>query len=1071
MKQRAFQPTFVKYNSYTPYPCLRRGAGVRLTMKKILLLLSICISNVVWANNVIPSDYWDHLALNEGLSQNEVRSIVQDHRGLMWMGTQDGLNCYDGQTIKKYRHNPFDSTTLSHDDITFLYEDARHHLWVGTTKGLNRRLFRQNTFQHFPQIQGMVTSIVEDKNHTIWVGTSSGLWCLRPQGDEFQHFLYRHSTDDAYSLSNDFVGSMTLDAEGNLWIGTAKGLNKLLIGNSIRFENSRNRSLPLFDANQPPSHVWNARGKGLWVSAQGQFGLANPQTGAWEDLTDGLPIKVQLSTVWTDRLGVIWIGTQGNGIFRYRFDATTRQLVRMGSFQEDLLAKNGLKSSHITCIYEGREASEDVVWVGTREAGVQLYSRSKNTFQHWERLFSKENAAGKSYFGIGTDRKGFLWTGTFANLYRIDRQSQAIKKYALPNDALVETITEDAQGTLWVGGNAGLLRYDRSHDRFAPFVLPAFDNKKPWVLRIYEDKQQKMWVGTQSYLAKLTPTGSPEIIRELPAAQNTKIELRNVGAIQKDAKGTLWIGMRNGLVQWPANGRGVQLFQNRPSDPKSLINNIVLDIHVDAKQRVWVCTTKGLSRVIEEKGKVTFEHFTEKEGLSNAFVYGALSDSKGKIWLTTNGGLVCFDPDRRTFRNYTAQDGLGGGEFNSGGFHQSTDGELFFGGNGMLLSCRPTELVPNRHLPKVAVTSFKKFEKEWDIDSLLALKEPITLKYGENFFSFELAALDYTNPTQNQFAYHLEGFDKEWVMAGTRRYLTFTNLSPGQYTLRVKAANNEGLWNDKEILSIPLYIQPPFWQTWWFYAVALLVLATAAKLFYDYRVRAKVKYLFDLERVKLEENERVRKLAAQDLHDEFGNTLTRISLLTEMIKTRLNGQAKGEIGTLLTKIGDNSNRMYQGTKDFIWAINPEHDNFYEIAIRLKDFGDDAFDKTGIRFSVNGLNDELRAVTLYMGESRHLVLLFKEAISNTLKHAQATDVSFTFSVENDEMSIKWEDNGKGFYADQTRQGNGLTNIQTRAEKIGGSAIIRTLEGKGTCIEFRKKVGAGVQFSPNIDKTGR
>lgn len=1024
-------------------------------MKKYLLLLFICLTKVVWASNVIPTDYWDHLALNEGLSQNEVRSIVQDHRGLMWMGTQDGLNCYDGQVIKKYRHNPFDSTTLSHDDITFLYEDSRHHLWVGTTKGLNRQPVRQNTFQHFPQIEGLVTSIVEDKSHTIWVGTSSGLWCLRPQEDKYQHFLYRHSEEDAYSLSHDFVGSMALDAEGNLWVGTAKGLNKVLTGATVRFENSRNRTLPLYHTDQPPTHVWSARGKGIWVSTKGQFGLADPRTGEWEDLTAALPSQTQLSTVWTDRLGVVWIGTQGNGIFRYRFDAATRQLVRLGRFQEDLLAKNGLKSSHITCIYEGREAAEDIVWVGTREAGVQLFSRSKNTFHHWERLFSNQNAAGKSYFGLGTDRRGFLWAGTLSKMYRIDRQTHAIRNYTLPKNTLVETIAEDAQGTLWMGGNAGLLRYDRRRDRLIPVALPVFDDQKSWVFRIYRDNDQKMWVGTRSYLVKFSSNGPPGIIRDVPAAKNTKIELRNVGAIQKDAHGTLWIGMRDGLVQWPAKGGIAQLFQNNPRDSKSLINNTVLDVHVDAKQRVWVCTTKGLSRVIEAKGKVTFEHFTEKEGLSNAFVYGALSDSQGKLWLTTNGGIVCFDPDKRTFRNYTAQDGLGGGEFNSGGLHQSADGELFFGGNGMLLSCRPSELVPNRHLPKVAITSFKKFEKEWDIDSLLALNKPITMKYDENFFSFELAALDYTNPTQNRFAYRLEGFDKEWVMAGTRRYLTFTNLSPGQYTLRVKAANNEGLWNDRDILSIPLYIKPPFWQTWWFYTVALLVLITAAKLFYDYRVRAKVKYLFELERVKLEENERVRKLAAQDLHDEFGNTLTRISLLTEMIKTRLNGQAKGEIGTLLTKIADNSNRMYQGTKDFIWAINPEHDNFYEIAIRLKDFGDDAFDKTGIRFSANGLNDDLRAVTLYMGESRHLVLLFKEAISNTLKHARATEVSLHFGVDNGEMSIQWQDNGQGFSTDQTRQGNGLTNIQTRAEKIGGSAVIRTLEGKGTCVAFRKK----------------
>ncbi|WP_028667391.1 ligand-binding sensor domain-containing protein [Runella zeae] len=1026
-------------------------------MKKYLWLLVWIASRVVMAHTTTPiTDYWDHLALNEGLSQNEIRSIVQDHRGMMWFGTQDGLNCYDGQSIKKYRHNPFDSTTITHDDITFLYEDSAHHLWVGTTKGLNRKLAQKNIFQNFPQIEGIVTHILEDKNHTIWVGTSAGLWVLRPKNNDFQYFLYRHNLDDASSLSHDFVGSMALDSEGSLWIGTAKGLNKVLAGSVLRFENARNSSLPLYQKEHLPTHVWNAKGRGVWVSTPKQFGLLNIQVGEIDDFTSALPADVVVSSVCTDHLGVVWVGTQGKGIYRFRFNKITRQLLRVGAYQEDLLAKNGLKSSHITCIYEGNEPQEDIVWVGTREAGVQLYARSKNTFRHWERLLKQETAAGKSFFGIGTDKEGFLWAGTFANLYRINRRTQAIRKYELTKNALIETIAEDAKGTLWMGGNVGLLRYDRLRDRFAAFPLPTFDNVRPWVFRIYNDSSHQMWIGTRSYLAKIDAEGKTQVIREIAAPKNTKIELRNIGAIQKDAKGGLWIGMRQGLVHWPDEATEAQLFQNNPRDPKSLIDNVVLDIHVDSKQRVWICTTKGLSRVINEKGKITFEHFTEKEGLSNSFVYGALSDSKGKMWLTTNGGIVCFDPDRHTFRNYTAKDGLGGAEFNSGGFHQSAEGELFFGGNGMLLSCWPNEIIPNRHLAKVAVTSFKKFEKEWDIDSLLASQQPISFEPDENFFSFDLAALDFTNPSQNQFAYRLEGFHKDWILAGTRRYLSFTNLNPGHYTLHLKAANNEGLWNDKDVLSIPLYIQPPFWQTWWFYVVVILILATAIKVFYDYRVRMRVKYLFDLERVKLEENERVRKLAAQDLHDEFGNTLTRISLLTEIIKTRLNGQANGEIGMMLTKIGDNSNRMYQGTKDFIWAINPEHDNFYEIAVRLKDFGDDAFDKTGIRFSVEGLNDDLRSVNLYMGESRHLVLLFKEAISNTLKHAQAREVKLRFGFEKGEMTIEWYDDGKGFEIDQVRQGNGLTNIHTRAQKIGGMVVIDSLQKKGTCVRFRKKI---------------
>lgn len=915
-------------------------------------------------------DFWNHIGPGEGLSQNSVGSILQDHRGLMWFGTQDGLNCYDGQRMQVYRQIPFDSTSLSEDYITALYEDSQQRLWVGTTNGLNCYQFISGTFRRIPQLKTVIKAIMEDKSHVLWVGTEAGWWTLKP--------------------------------------------NETILKSTKESPNDAKKQL----------------------SAK---------------LTLLLPAQTMISALLTDRLGVVWVGTHGQGIFRFRFDAASQEYMLLDTFEEDFFDKNGLKSSHITCLYEGHEANEDVVWVGTREAGVQMYSRSKNTFRHWERLFTKESVGSRNFFGITTDKRGYLWAGTFSHLYRIDRKTRDIRPYTVAPNTVIETTLEDSYGRFWAGGNNGLYRYDYANERFTSFHLPPYDEHNPWVFRIFEDGRKEIWIGTRGYLANIKPSGETEIWKELPSTKNNKIKLRSVGTIQRDAQGAMWIGMRHGLVYWPTNRKNAQLFLNNPKDAKSLISNTILDVHIDPKQRIWVCTAKGLSQAKNQNGKIEFEHFTEKEGLPNSFVYGALSDTLGNIWLTTNGGLVRFNPERKTFRAYTEQDGLGGMEFNSGGFHQSRDGELFLGGNGMLLSLRPNQLATNRHLPKIVLTSFRKFEKTVpELDSLLANNQPIVLDYDENFFSFEWAALDYTNPSRNQYAYRLEGFEKDWVYIGSRRFVGFTNLNAGKYTLWVKAANSEGIWNEKDMLRISLIIKPPFWQTWWFYALMVLTLAGIAKLLYDYRVR----HLLALERAKLEENERVRKLAAQDLHDEFGNTLTRISLLTELIKNRLNGQANGEIGGLLTKIGDNSNRMYQGTKDFIWAINPEHDNFYEIAIRLKDFGEDVFDKTGIRFDVRNLTDELRTVTLPMGESRHLVLLFKEAISNTLKHAQATEVTLMFGVENREMTIQWQDNGKGFQPDQARQGNGLTNIQTRAQKIGGIAIFQTVEGKGTIVVFRK-----------------
>jgi signal transduction histidine kinase len=368
-----------------------------------------------------------------------------------------------------------------------------------------------------------------------------------------------------------------------------------------------------------------------------------------------------------------------------------------------------------------------------------------------------------------------------------------------------------------------------------------------------------------------------------------------------------------------------------------------------------------------------------------------------------------------------------------------------------VVSFDPDSIEDNMHIPSVQITSFKKFEKPLNIDSLMASEGEIRLSYKENFFSFDFVALDYTNPIKNQYAFKLDNFHDEWIYVGNRRFASFTNLSPGEYTFRVKGSNSDGIWNEQQQAQVKIIITPPFWRTYWFYIITLATLVICAKLFYDYRVKRKVYRLMEMEKVKLAENERVRKLAAQDLHDEFGNRLTRISLLTELIKARLNGHGT-EVSDLLSKISDNSNQLYQGTKDFIWSINPEHDSLYEVAVRLKDFGDDLFDKTAVSFQATGINDQLKPVILPMGDSRHLILLFKEAMSNILKHARCIAVALNFAINQDYITICLTDNGKGFEKEKEKGGNGLMNMNSRAKKLNGKLQIQSARDEGTRIIF-------------------
>jgi signal transduction histidine kinase len=301
------------------------------------------------------------------------------------------------------------------------------------------------------------------------------------------------------------------------------------------------------------------------------------------------------------------------------------------------------------------------------------------------------------------------------------------------------------------------------------------------------------------------------------------------------------------------------------------------------------------------------------------------------------------------------------------------------------------------------------------------------------------------------------------VHSGNRHYANFTNVPPGAYVFRVKGSNSDGVWNEAQATTIRIIIAPPFWRTWWFYLAVAVLLVVVATLLHEYRVKANVTRLMELERVKLAENERVRKLAAEDLHDEFGNRLTRISLLTDLIKARLNGHG-AEVEELLTKIRENSSQLYQGTKDFIWSINPQNDSVFEVAVRLKDFGDDIFDKTSVVFRTGGITDQLRNAMLPMGQSRHLILLFKEAMSNALKYSEASHVSICYELQDGHLKIELLDDGKGFGPDREGAGNGLLNMKSRARKLNGTLRIQSAVGCGTVISLTLPVKRTEQAAP-------
>lgn len=1005
----------------------------------------------------------DQIGLKEGLSQSEVRTILQDNEGYMWFGTQNGLNRYDGAQMKHFYNNPFEKNSLSNDDVTFLYEDSQQKLWIGTKYGLNSFNKISKDFVRHTDLFGknksdysyVITGIVEDHYKTLWVSTYDGLWRLIPKGKTYKAVHYEHDSTNQKSLGSYGVGYVIKDRKGGIWLTTRIGLNKISIRNPEK--HPEQQQIEFLHANNAPQEFYKKLNfsiqrlfcdeyNNLWIAAQERLFRLNLNTGELQDFSEQLiQPDVFISAIMLDRFGTVWVGTMAKGVFRYQVKKNTIDLIE--HIEEDAMSRKGLKSSSIYSIYEGKEANEDIVWIGTREAGVHLFSHSKNSFKQWDKVLARENSiAATSVSGICKDSYNDIWVGTFDGLFKINAHTSKYKKYVLSavNSRLNahQVIFEDSGKNLWLGSNEGVFRYNRQADKFYSFPIPKIKGHEPAVMSFLEDKNHTLWIGTSGYLLHIDGSNLKKY-EQTPDGRRL-----SVAALEEDNRGNLWIGTYNGLVKFNKASGIFKTYLNDPNQPKGLISDLILSVLCDKNNQIWVGSAKGLSKLVIEKGKETFVHYTEKDGLPNSFVYSTLADAKGRIWMSTNNGIACFDPKAKTFQNYSSDDGLSNREFNSGAYFQTKSGEIFFGGLGVFVSFNPLQMTNNKHLPKTVITSFMKFEKEQNLDSLLMKDGKIKLNYNENFFAFRFASLDFTNPEKNQIAYKLENFDKDWIYYGTRRYINFTNLRAGEYILKIKSANNQGFWNEKDILTIPISVAPPFWQRWWFYLLSFAVLGTLVITFY----RVRVNRILEIERVKLEENERVRKIAAQDMHDEFGNSLTRITLLTELIKNKLVKSERDEALILLAKIGDNASRLYQGTKDFIWAINPEHDNMFEIAIRIKDFCDEILDKRDIRFVCEGISEDFEHIKLPMGASRHLVMLFKEAIMNTLKHANATEVKLNFKNDYKSLAICWQDNGIGIQPNKPNNGNGLVNIRSRAEKIGAEVEIISKDKEGTIVKL-------------------
>jgi ligand-binding sensor domain-containing protein/signal transduction histidine kinase len=1050
---------------------------------------------------------FEHIGIEEGLSNENVTQIFQDSKGYIWFGTFDGLNKYDGYSFTKYRLDPFDSNSISQNFIYTIWEDKYGAIWVSSFEGLckfdkaTEKFTRYKPSGNAKFSDPNIAVINEDSDGMIWVGSHSGGLCRfdRKTGkflpEYFDLGYSRQLPDDKAGLKDD-VHCIYKDRAGTLWVGNTTGLHKIILTDVKAGQLSR---VTFEDYKHDP---------------------ANSNT-----LSSNI-----VTSIIEDGAGIIWVATQ-NGL--NSFDQKT------GVFKRYLHDPNNIHSisSNNMELWFGRHLKEDQegnLWVCT-DKGLNKLNKDRTIFTHY--FYDAADAYSLSsdhIMSLQIDQAGILWAGSWSgklNKANLNQKGFGIKRHD-PNNInslssnKVTAILEDSSGIIWIGTyGGGLNRWDKKTNRFTHFRSDPFDPKtlkNDAVHAILEDRQGDLWITNGDVLSQLNKQTGEFTHYHANEGYYKEEDHRLIYSITEDREGLLWLGTGNGIKSFNKKTAAFKHYYHDPADTNGISDYTALVVFADSRDNIWVGHgSKAIDKLNKRTGQFThykhdrrdsgsissnyvnsiyedskgnlwfgtsagglcyfdyqkekFKTFTDKHGLPNNTVYSILEDANNNLWLGTGYGLSRFDPVKKTFTNYDYKDGLQGNFFAAGDERErgacfkGGDGILYFGGNYGFNFFDPLQLKSNTQVAPIVITQFKLFDKLQK--GANELKE-IVLDHEENYFSFEFASLSYYNPVKNQYAYKLEGVDKDWIYSGSRRYAAYTNIDPGTYTFRVKGTNNDGVWNEKGTF-ISITINPPWWRTWWAYTLFALLFAVFIYSLFRYRLnKIRMQHEIVLQQHKASQLEIESRQAllyerlriSRELHDDIGSTLGSISIYSEVAKKRTEKNENSD--EVLFKIGLVSRELIDKMSDIVWSLNPNNESFEQLQNRIITFATMILTPQNIRYDFNA--DEKLKELHFTGEQRkNIFLIFKEALHNIVKYAACKTVNITLCVKNNHLIMTIKDDGKGFDATATIGSNGLSKASPLGS-MGGTGI-KNMHARANAMNAQLSINSKIAEGSTVQLT--
>ncbi|WP_291722104.1 two-component regulator propeller domain-containing protein [Bernardetia sp.] len=818
----------------------------------------------------------EHLGSEQGLSESTVLSILQDQKGFMWFGTQDGLNRYDAYKFKIFKLKRGDSTSLPDNNIQTLFESKDGTIWVGTGAGFSMYNLDFNNFINYYHQEtnkktisdDRINAITEDTTGAIWVGTKKGLNRFDRKTKTFERYFADGKNN---SIPHNEITALYTDTKGNVWIGTQNGVARyqpktnnfkvyvadstfstlpngqitcffedrfkaLWIGtrNGIGRYNRLGDNISAYKASPYPIEgIAQDEGGDLWIISVGELGKFNQNNHTYKRQNIGNTFENygSFQAIAKSKSGLLWIGTNKNGVFKV--NTRTKQFK---TFRHNPENTNSLPPAWVWSI---ENSDNNNLWVGTADGWSYLNVAKDSTFNYTTLLSSFQNPNNRDITALLNEGDSVLWGAVINNgIFRakLDRQTQIPIEFqtfvekandslnASPSGNAIYTMYKDSFGKIWVG------------------------TAKRGLNEIYEDT-----TGNYLYLNQNTIAPKKYRFRYFNYDKNDKTSLagNSVRVIFEDRKQNLWIGTEEGglsLAKRDNNGNilSFQNFSYKDNDPKSISSNAIRSIWEDESGYLWLGTPNGLNRFDPKTGQAL--HFGETYPKLSRVIHGVLGDKKENLWLSTNNGILKFDIGDSTIWEFTMEDGIQSNEFNSGAYHlRKSDGMMFFGGIGGLTMFHPDTVRPNDYLPPVVLTDFKIFNKSVPVKDKnnknsplkhhISVVDEIVLDYEDQVITFEFTALNFLHPENNRYSYRLEGFEENWNEVNDRRFASYTNLPKGEYKFVVRAANNDGLWNN-EGASVRIKMRPPYWETWGFRTLFVLAIAGVFWGIYYFRTKS-----------------------------------------------------------------------------------------------------------------------------------------------------------------------------------------------------------------------------------------